>query len=167
MITVFSKSVDFMPISETPSAERSMSYVRNRYVMTSARKCSKIGGCSMKHDLENINAILEYCDGIIATKQQYGDDIEDFMESLQYQWSTAFGILQIGEVVKRLSSELRRKYDDVPWSEIAASRDRAAHRYHDNDLVKQWNTIRKDIPSLMEKCLKIKQDLESEVNSEN
>ena len=38
----------------------------------------------MKHDLENIDAILEYCDGILATRDLYGDDIEDFMEGLQY-----------------------------------------------------------------------------------
>ena len=106
----------------------------------------------MKHDLENIDAILEYCDGILATRDLYGDDIEDFMESLQYQWSTAFGILQIGEAVKRLSSEFLERYKDVPWSEITGMR----------DLVKQWNTIRKDIPALRERCLRIKQDLESE-----
>ena len=116
----------------------------------------------MKHDLENIDAILEYCDGILATRNLYGDDIEDFMESLQYQWSTAFGILQIGEAVKRLSSELLERYRDVPWSEIAGMRDRAAHQYHNNDLVKQWNTIRKDIPALRDACLRIKRDLESE-----
>ncbi len=46
----------------------------------------------MRRDLENIEAILMYCDGIIETSQMYGDDIEDFLESIQYQWSTAFGI---------------------------------------------------------------------------
>ena len=55
----------------------------------------------MKHDIENIGVILEYCDGILATRDLYGDDIEDFIENLQYQWSTAFGILQIGEAVKK------------------------------------------------------------------
>lgn len=84
------------------------------------------------------------------------------MESLQYQWSTAFGIMQIGEAVKRLSSELLERHGDVPWSEIAGMRDRAAHQYHSNDLVKQWNTVQKDIPALRPICLKIKQDLESE-----
>lgn len=33
----------------------------------------------MKHDLENIDAILEYCNGIIATRNLYDDDIENFM----------------------------------------------------------------------------------------
>lgn len=116
----------------------------------------------MKHDLENINAILEYCDGILATKNLYGDDIEDFVENLQYQWSTAFGILQIGEAVKRLSKGLLERYKNVPWSEITGMRDRAAHQYHNNDLVKQWNTIQKDIPALKNICLRIKNDLESE-----
>lgn len=46
--------------------------------MTSAGRSSEIGGCSMKHDLENIDAILEYCNGILATRDLYGDDIEDF-----------------------------------------------------------------------------------------
>lgn len=41
-------------------------------------------------------------------------DIEDFMESLQYQWSTAFGIMQIGEAVKKLSSELLERHRDIP-----------------------------------------------------
>ncbi len=45
---------------------------------------------------------------------------------------------------------------------IAGMRDRAAHQYHNNDLIKQWNTIRKDIPVLRDRCLKIRQDLESE-----
>ena len=39
----------------------------------------------MKHDLEQIDAILDYCDGILATRDMYGNDIEDFLESLQYQ----------------------------------------------------------------------------------
>ena len=102
----------------------------------------------------------------MATKGMYGADIEDFMESLQYRWSIAFGIMQIGEAVKKLSSELLERYRDVPWSEIAGMRDRAAHQYHNNGLVKQWNTVWKDIPALRDRCLKIKQDLESEQEDE-
>ncbi len=120
----------------------------------------------MRRDLENIEVILIYCDGIIETSQMYGDDIEDFLESIQYQWSTAFGIMQIGEAVKRLSSELMERYGDVPWSEIAGMRDRAAHQYHNNDLAMQWNTIRRDIPVLRDRCLAIKHDLESETQAE-
>ena len=58
------------------------------------------------------------------------------------------------------------RYGDVPWSEIAGMRDRAAHQYHNNDLAKQWNTIRRDIPVLMDRCLAIKHVLESEIQAE-
>ncbi len=58
------------------------------------------------------------------------------------------------------------RYGDVPWSEIAGMRDHAAHQYHNNDLAKQWNTIRRDIPVLMDRCLAIKHDLESEIQAE-
>lgn len=64
--------------------------------------------------------------------------------------------------MKRLSEGLLERYKDVPWSEITGMRDRAAHQYHNNDLVKQWNTIRKDIPAFKDVCLRIKSDLESE-----
>ncbi len=51
-------------------------------------------------------------------------------------------------------------------SEIAGMHYRAAHQYHNNGLVKQWNTVWKDIPALRDRCLKIKQDLESEQEDE-
>ena len=51
-------------------------------------------------------------------------------------------------------------------SEIAGMRDRAARQYLNDGLVKQWNTVWKDIPALRDRCLKIKQDLESEQEDE-
>lgn len=115
----------------------------------------------MKRDLSNLQTIVSYCDGILEAKQMFGDDIEDFLGNVQYQWSTSFAILQIGELAKRLSSELTSRYDDLPWSDIAGMRDRSVHQYHNNDLNRQWNTIKRDIPVLRERCLEIISELES------
>ena len=53
------------------------------------------------------------------------------------------------------------RFKDESWSGITGMRDSAAHHYHNNNLVKQWNTIRRDIPALRDVCLRIKSDLES------
>lgn len=41
-----------------------------------SREFLRTGGCSIKHDFENINGILEYCGGILAIRNLYGDGIE-------------------------------------------------------------------------------------------
>lgn len=45
--------------------------------------------------------------------ETFGSDIEDFLDNKVYQTSTAFSILQIGELVKRLSPELRDELGEV------------------------------------------------------
>lgn len=78
-----------------------------------------------------------------------------------YQTSTAFSILQIGELVKRLSPVLRNEFGDVTWRKIAGTRDMFAHQYHNVIPELQWKTITEKVPELREACLKIIGVLES------
>ena len=91
----------------------------------------------------------------------FGSDEEDFLENKVYQTSTAFSILQIGELVKRLSSELREEFGEVTWKKIAGMRDMMAHQYHNVIPEKQWKTITERIPELKTTCLKIIEEIES------
>jgi len=38
-------------------------------------------------------------------------------------------VINIGELVKNLSDEIRTKYSNIPWRSIAGFRDIAAHKY--------------------------------------
>lgn len=52
----------------------------------------------------------------------------------------------IGEATKRLSEEFRRVHPDLPWREMAATRDRLVHGYFTVKLDIVWNVIEKDLP---------------------
>jgi len=54
----------------------------------------------------------------------------------------------IGEAVKKLPKEIRKRYSDIPWKEIAGFRDVLIHDYFGVDIVVIWKTIVEDLPFL-------------------
>ena len=115
----------------------------------------------MRRDIDILRDIVRYCDIVYEAVEMFGSDEEDFLDNKVYQTSTAFSILQIGELVKRLSLELRNEFDEVTWSKIAGMRDMMAHQYHNLIPEKQWKTITEKVPELKSACLGIIEVLES------
>lgn len=54
----------------------------------------------------------------------------------------------IGEAAKRLSEEVKASTPDIPWREIAATRDRLIHGYFTVKLDIVWNVVERDLPLL-------------------
>ncbi|MBW4513782.1 MAG: DUF86 domain-containing protein [Timaviella obliquedivisa GSE-PSE-MK23-08B] len=78
-----------------------------------------------------------------------GMDKATFLSDDKTQSAIVFQLLIIGEAVKRVSSELRSQYPEIPWSLIARMRDNLIHRYDDIDLDEVWKTSEEDIPTLL------------------
>jgi len=57
----------------------------------------------------------------------------------------------VGEAVTRLSEELRRDNDDLPWKRIAGMRDKMIHDYFGVDWGLVWQVVEKEIPPLAER----------------
>ena len=49
----------------------------------------------------------------------------------------------IGEASKNISSNLKKKHRDIPWKQIAGTRDLIAHRYFGVNLEIVWDIIKK------------------------
>lgn len=105
----------------------------------------------LEHILQCIERIEEYVEGI--TKKQ-------FLESVQLQDSVIRRIEIMGEAVKNIPKQIKDKYADIPWKEIAGMRDILIHQYFGVDLELTWKIAKKDIRRLKNRILKVKKDLE-------
>ncbi|MCI9000821.1 MAG: DUF86 domain-containing protein [Clostridia bacterium] len=68
-------------------------------------------------------AIIKHCNIIEDTEEHFGNDYEKFEENTIYQNAILTPVTQIGELVKRLPDDFRKKHTEIPWRNIAGMRD--------------------------------------------
>ena len=103
----------------------------------------------MKKDpLIFIKHILESIDKIEAFSKNLSKKTLSKNELKQYAIIRAIEV--IGESVKNLPDSLKNKYPNIPWKEIAGTRDKMIHHYFGVDLNIVWDIVSKEIPKLKE-----------------
>jgi uncharacterized protein with HEPN domain len=100
----------------------------------------------MKDDSIYIEHILNSIDRIISYISQLDHDA--FIADFIIQDAVVRQLEIIGEATKRVSDNFRRKYPDIPWSDMAGMRDVLIHDYIDVDLDIVWKTASESIPQL-------------------
>jgi len=112
-------------------------------------------------------------------KKEVGDFIEDiinamnkalkFVEDLSYveftgDDKTIFAVIRaieiIGEAVKNIPEDIRKKYPEVPWKGMAGMRDKVIHGYFGVDIKVVWDTVKKRIPEVKPLFERMLKDLE-------
>ena len=61
----------------------------------------------------------------------------------------------VGEAANRLPIEDQSRYPSIPWKEIVGMRNRLVHGYDAIDLDVLWDTVRIDLPQLIEELERI------------
>lgn len=56
----------------------------------------------------------------------------------------------IGEAAYQVSSDVRDRYEGIPWEDIIGMRHRLVHAYFDINLDILWKTVQEDLPPLVE-----------------
>ena len=106
-------------------------------------------------DRSILEHIISYCEQIDETIARFGNSSEAFAKDPIYRNAAALCILQIGELVGKLTEEFRSQHPSIPWRQIKAMRNIVAHNYGTVDPETTWEIITEDIPELKEYCLAI------------
>ena len=93
----------------------------------------------IEHILDCIRKIKEFTNGL---------SLKDFSVNELVQDAVIRNIEIIGEASKKISSDTKQIYYEIPWKEIAGMRDKLIHDYLGVDVEVVWRTITEDIPTL-------------------
>lgn len=104
----------------------------------------------LKHILESIDEIEKY------TKEIARDE---FFQTTQIQDAVVRRLEIIGEAVKNLPATFKNKYPDILWKKISGMRDVLIHEYFGVDLKLVWRVVKKNLPELKKKILKILEEI--------
>ena len=96
--------------------------------------------------------IICYCNQIEQTILRFGNEYAVFSGDPIYRNAVALCILQIGELVGKLSEAFRVHHAEIPWRQIKAMRNIVAHSYGTVDSETTWEVIQDDIPRLKAFC---------------
>jgi len=105
----------------------------------------------LKHILEAITNIEKFVEGLTE---------EQFFENVEKQYAVLRGLEIIGEATKNLSKDLKAKYREIPWRDIAGMRDKLIHQYFGVNLELVWVTIKDKLPEFKRQVLKILKEIE-------
>ena len=76
--------------------------------------------------------------------------LEEFKHNMPLQDAVIRRIEIIGEAANRISKELKNRYNYLPWNEMKGMRNLLIHEYDEIDLKNVWNTVKNDLPRLIE-----------------
>lgn len=103
-------------------------------------------------DVQILKKIRGYCHDIQFTHTEYYHDYDTFCNNPTYRNAIALCLLQIGELVKKLSEDFLNTYPDIPWKAIRGMRNVVAHEYANIDLETIWETSEAGIMELQNFC---------------
>ena len=72
--------------------------------------------------------------------------------------------INVGELIKIITDDIRLKYKEIPWKQITGFRDVAAHKYEALDMKDVYDTVHDDFPVLKSN---IEDILKNEVDEKN
>ncbi len=112
----------------------------------------------MQHrDLIVLKKVIDEID--IAEEMLKDVKLEAFLNDEVLKRAVSMTIINIGELIKNVTEETRKKYREVSWKDAAGMRDITAHRYQTLRVEDVYNSANIDFPKMKRQLLSI---LESE-----
>ena len=90
--------------------------------------------------LEAARRILTYTEGL---------DFEGFKSDFKTQDAILRNLEVLGEAAKGIPQEVTEKHPNLPWREMARTRDRLIHHYFGVNLDVVWGIVEMELPSVI------------------
>lgn len=103
-------------------------------------------------DKQKLEKIKDYCNEISFFLSGY--NLEQFLGDLKSMRAVSMTLTQIGELVYKLSDELKNQYNQ-PWKQIAGLRHRLVHDYGNIDYTAIWEIATENIVDFEKAIIKI------------
>ena len=78
-----------------------------------------------------------------------GIDFEEFKSDDKSVYAVIRAVEIIGEAARNIPEEIRGKYPEIPWREVAAMRNKLSHEYFGVNIQVVWKTTQEDLPALI------------------
>ena len=103
-----------------------------------------------ERDIDSLKKMIVYCRNAETFVERRKNDFTTYREDVLFQYACNMCVMQIGELVNRLSDDFIENHSELPWHAIRAMRNLYAHEYEKIDLKIVWETLTKRIPELRE-----------------
>jgi len=107
----------------------------------------------LKDIIECVNSIEEFIGDL---------DLDEFIEDDKTNSAVVRKVEVIGEASKNIPLEIKKRYPNIDWSDMAKTRDKIIHLYFGVDFKIVWNVVKEKLPQLREDIAKILSDLEQQ-----
>lgn len=103
---------------------------------------------NVKNDAYYIQKIRKDLEFIVAHMRNV--DLEELNVNEILLDSMLFRMIQISENAKKLTEDYKMSHKYIPWSALSGMRNRIVHDYGNVDLNVIYETLKNDIPELLE-----------------
>jgi uncharacterized protein with HEPN domain len=107
-----------------------------------------------KFFIQDIYDAIQYIKEFVGSMKR-----KDFLADEKTRSAVAFKIENIGEASKNIPKELKAKYKNLPWPEMARMRDKITHFYFGINYKVVWSVVKKELPVIEPTIAKILSDL--------
>lgn len=99
-------------------------------------------------DILRLGDMIDACEKI--EKFIAGMIFEEFVKDDKTNFAVMRAFEILGEAAGRVSTVVKEKNTNIPWSNVIAMRNLLIHVYHNADLKIVWDTSKKDLPQFKE-----------------